>query len=316
MAGHFRSWLIFIHLISASKAGEIFCEVDSQQCNFYHIQIEKYNDTEVINDVNENITKINFLFSRIHGIPLKIFERFPKLENLFVKSVGLVEIDFWLHDLQSLLNFEAEYNMVTILEQKAFLGTKNLEVINLRHNKIDTVKLDAFFGLENLKKLHLSYNKIHILEELVFQPLKSLASLHLNANKIETLHKDLFAGNLNLKVLHLESNRIITIFNGTFDHLNLKILYLNDNDCVESDIFVNPWKNLSLMNERLGNCFESHSLFWRGKIVSVTLEVLCFLNFICGVVAIIVILAKRRKKKRITMTRDPKRGISIIARPY
>lgn len=317
MKGYFPIIIILNFLLSLRATDvQISCKIDQHQCDFYFTEIEAFHEEiQITNGFNENITNIHFIFSKLRKIPPEIFQTFPKLETLFIKSVGLTKIDLEKHEAGSLGTLQAEYNFVTILEENLFLGARNLETINLRHNKIDFLTPDAFYGLANLKKLHLSYNKIQALDQRVFQPLKSMTNLHLNGNKIEQLSKDLFIENLNLKILHLESNRIISICNGTFRNLNLKILYLNDNDCISSDIFLNPLKNQTQLNERLGNCYKKMSLFWRGKIVSITLEVLCCSNFVFGVITIIVILVKRRKKKRITIGHT-ERGISIIARPY
>lgn len=311
--------IIFLQIISTSQVQYLNCEFeDFSTCNFMNATIEYYHDVTINNSISHNVSVVRFLFSSIYKIPVEVFPIFPNIKVLFVKSVKLTEIDLKTKTefTQKFTSLRADFNEVTTLRSKAFLGLSNLQKINLKYNKIDCLEDEAFYGVENLKKLYLSHNKIQKLNDQHFSNLQCLESLHLDNNKLEAIPQNVFMNNCQLKILQLGSNKILTIAEGAFIiNGNLKILYLNDNYCIESDIFIYPERNVSLLNDRLEGCYNHQSLFWKGKVLSTALCCGAILNFIFGIIAVIVALVKRRKKKRITFS-NTEHGICIIARPY
>lgn len=309
---------ILINSIWASDV-DIACDIAEFISTCYFQEIQEFDvDISVSNEVNFNITIVRFLFSYIHHIPIEIFSKFPNIDTLFARSVNLHVIDLNMKQdyTKNFTTLRGDYNKVTKLDNRAFLGVPFLEKLSLRHNKIDYLEDEAFYGLDNLRKLFLSYNKIHNINDRQFRNLGELISLHLDNNKIEVLEEDLFSNNFHLKIIHLENNKITSIAKTVFHrNVNLKILYLNDNCCIENYIFMHPQKNLSLMDGILNDCYNGHSLFWKGKFLSYSLLGGSIFNFVFGVAVFIIAVMKRRKKKRITFC-NTGRGISIIARPY
>ncbi|XP_074771374.1 uncharacterized protein LOC141964638 isoform X2 [Athene noctua] len=112
---------------------------------------------------------------------------------------------------------------------KAFRNLSSLTRLSLEGNHIEAIGRDSLKDLETLHDLNLRKNHIWIIQNGAFTKLLRLSMLNLGHNFIADLPNQLFDGLIQLKTMHLEANRI-TAVNCTFRHLlNLRNLYLNNN---------------------------------------------------------------------------------------
>uniref|UniRef100_A0A663EX37 LRRCT domain-containing protein n=1 Tax=Aquila chrysaetos chrysaetos TaxID=223781 RepID=A0A663EX37_AQUCH len=116
------------------------------------------------------------------------------------------------HSLSKLRELHLSRNSrLTYLHANTFRGLLNLISLDLSH---------SFRNLSSLMRLSLEGNHIELLR---------LGMLNLGHNFIADLPNQLFDGLIQLKTMHLEANRI-TAVDCTFRHLlNLRNLYLNNN---------------------------------------------------------------------------------------
>jgi len=109
------------------------------------------------------------------------------------------------NDLYKCKVLKLNYNHLTKIENIDIF--KNLEELNLGHNKIS--KIENLNKLRKLKKLLLYTNEIRIIEGL--SGLKNLQELNLGYNKIDEIQR--LEALKNLKVLILDNNNIVKITN-------------------------------------------------------------------------------------------------------
>nr|XP_009508521.1 PREDICTED: nyctalopin-like [Phalacrocorax carbo] len=112
---------------------------------------------------------------------------------------------------------------------QAFQNLSSLTRLSLEGNNIEAIGRDSLKDLEALYDLNLRKNRIWIIQNGAFTKLLRLGLLNLGHNFIADLPNQLFDGLIQLKTMHLEANRI-TAIDCTFRHLlNLRNLYLNNN---------------------------------------------------------------------------------------
>ncbi|XP_009955028.1 PREDICTED: nyctalopin-like [Leptosomus discolor] len=112
---------------------------------------------------------------------------------------------------------------------QAFRNLSSLTRLSLEGNHIEAIGRDSLKDLETLYDLNLRKNRIWIIQNGAFTKLLRLGMLNLGHNFIADLPNQLFNGLIQLKTMHLEANRI-TAVDCTFRHLlNLRNLYLNNN---------------------------------------------------------------------------------------
>ncbi|XP_009880107.1 PREDICTED: reticulon-4 receptor-like 2 [Charadrius vociferus] len=112
---------------------------------------------------------------------------------------------------------------------QAFRNLSSLTTLSLEGNHIEAIGRDSLKDLETLYNLNLRKNRIWIIQNGAFTKLLRLGMLNLGHNFIADLPNQLFDGLIQLKTMHLEANRI-TAVDCTFRHLlNLRNLYLNNN---------------------------------------------------------------------------------------
>ena len=158
----------------------------------------------------------------------------------------------------SLTSLDIGFNNIASVDNGAFVGLRNLQMLNLQSNMVHILEGNLFNELKNLHELWLSENGMQIIHEDAFRGLRNLATLYLDRNSLESLPQKLFLGLSNLKTLLLSFNRLrsleVDVFQGLgslsllnlygnnlrtlplglFSGLyNLKIIYLDENKLVE-----------------------------------------------------------------------------------
>lgn len=119
----------------------------------------------------------------------------------------------------------------------------------LAYNKIET------FALENVEvlTLDLSHNRIQKLENHSFGRTKSLSTLSLQANYISVIEANAFMGVTFVNYLHLQRNKLARLPKGTFSGMNVRALFLFDNQLSGMDGVLDGMKSLPKILLLFGN---------------------------------------------------------------
>ena len=153
----------------------------------------------------------------------------------------------------NLVHLKLARNRIEVIDKAAFRGLRKLTDLDLSDNSLYSPNPGWFQDLEALEKLDLSHNNLHFIQSKVFRYLESLKRLDLSFNHIQHIYMHAFYGLSGLKQLLLNNNHItsipsesLKIFNridlidisnnhykylrtGSFDHVNVFHLKLNNN---------------------------------------------------------------------------------------
>ncbi|XP_069748796.1 relaxin receptor 1 isoform X2 [Narcine bancroftii] len=108
----------------------------------------------------------------------------------------------------NILVLKLNYNNITTLTDEMFIRYRELDVLMLQFNSISSISRKAFLGLFNLTKLLLSHNRIMVLEPGVFQDLHQLEWLILDNNMISSVTLKSFVGLKSLFFLYMTNNSL------------------------------------------------------------------------------------------------------------
>lgn len=167
--------------------------------------------------------------SRLTYLHANTFRGLLNLISLDLSHCNIFEIHPLLFShLPSLERLDLASNNMRYVPQ-AFRNLSSLTRLSLEGNHIEAIGRDSLKDLESLYDLNLRKNRIWIIQNGAFTKLLRLGMLNLGHNFITDLPNQLFDGLIQLKTMHLEANRI-TAVDCTFRHLlNLRNLYLNNN---------------------------------------------------------------------------------------
>ena len=239
-------------------------------CEFAYTQLSNIKEAIEIDRKNNgtvvDVKKVQITGGVLNFIPEKIFQVFPKLSHLGVKSTTAesLGVDFF-KGADELQVFEYQLNNVKIVNANAFEYASNLKTIALDGNNIEKIDSNAFRKLARLKSLVLSRNKLFKIDPLWFQDMQnlfklemiqcniqniddrsfgfltSLKRLYMNKNEITKLEKHAFKKNLQLEYIDFAGNKIKEIPGRLFSNLNnLNYLNLALNECINSE-YVKTW---------------------------------------------------------------------------
>lgn len=158
----------------------------------------------------KNLSYLELSENRISSIDIRTFTQLQNLITLklngnrlgdfetSLKSIGqclnLRELELKSNSIRGILNDEIlpklskleslylDRNILTSIQNSAFLGFPNLVTLSLRHNQIDVLQDHAFLGLKFLKVLDLGYNGIIAVSGASLQHLPRLLELDLTHN--------------------------------------------------------------------------------------------------------------------------------------
>uniref|UniRef100_A0A8C5JH52 Uncharacterized protein n=1 Tax=Junco hyemalis TaxID=40217 RepID=A0A8C5JH52_JUNHY len=167
--------------------------------------------------------------SRLTYLHANTFRGLLNLISLDLSHCNIFEIHPLLFShLPSLERLDLASNNMRYVPQ-AFRNLSSLTRLSLEGNHIEAIGRDSLKDLETLNDLNLRKNRIWIIQNGAFSKLLRLGMLNLGHNFITDLPNQLFEGLIQLKTMHLEANRI-TAVDCTFRQLlNLRNLYLNNN---------------------------------------------------------------------------------------
>ncbi|XP_016044553.1 protein ELFN1 [Erinaceus europaeus] len=160
-------------LIEGDK-GFVWLAICSQNQPPYEAVPQHINNTVVDLRLNEN---------RIRALPSAALSRFANLTylNLTKNEIGYVE-------------------------DGAFSGQFNLQVLQLGYNRLRNLTEGVLRGLARLEYLYLQANLIELVTPGAFRDCPSLVNVDLSLNRIQRLHGATFAGLARLSVCELYSN--------------------------------------------------------------------------------------------------------------
>ncbi|XP_033023392.1 protein ELFN1 [Lacerta agilis] len=116
----------------------------------------------------------------------------------------------------TILDLRLNDNKIKSVQFSSLSRFSNLTYLNLTKNEISYVEDGAFSGQYNLQVLQLGYNRLRNLTEGILRGLGKLEYLYLQANLIETVTPNAFGECLNIVNIDLSMNRIQRLDSSTF----------------------------------------------------------------------------------------------------
>ena len=174
--------------------GEIWCD----NCQWNDIRWPKCSsDREFI-----------FYHADNSSINRRYYQKFVNIESLRIHLPDDSEQDLKNYFLTY---FSAQGCNVRTLESETFVKAGMLLTIILTENQINEINERAFVGLKNLEMLYLNNNRITKLQAETFHNLKSLKRIWLDHNELITIPFEVFENNFNLRELGLSGNKLFLI---------------------------------------------------------------------------------------------------------
>ncbi len=174
--------------------------------------------TEVPSDIPANSTCVDLSNNYITELPAGVFSH-----------------------LDECLVLDLSYNQISLIENRAFTGLRNLQELELQGNAVTNLSSGVFSPLTYCTELYLYSNQISVIENGSFIGLSHLQTLWLSDNEISVIKDGAFTGLIHLQTLWLSDNLISVIEDGTFMGLNqLQALSLSRNEITHlaSGVFV------------------------------------------------------------------------------
>ncbi|XP_053132137.1 protein ELFN1 [Hemicordylus capensis] len=120
----------------------------------------------------------------------------------------------------TILDLRLNDNKIKSVQFSSLSRFSNLTYLNLTKNEISYIEDGAFSGQYNLQVLQLGYNRLRNLTEGILRGLGKLEYLYLQANLIETVTPNAFGECPNIVNIDLSMNRIQRLDSNTFRGLN------------------------------------------------------------------------------------------------
>ncbi|XP_030352483.1 nyctalopin-like [Strigops habroptila] len=177
-----------------------------------------------------NLISLDLSHCNIFEIHPLLFSHLPSLERLDLASNNMRYVPQAFRNLSSLTKLSLEGNHIEAIGRDSLKDVESLYELNLRKNRIWIIQNGAFTKLLRLGMLNLGHNFIADLPNQLFDGLTQLKTIHLEANRI-TAVACTFRHLLNLRNLYLNNNQISSISDSAFLYLNkLHFLHLSKNN--------------------------------------------------------------------------------------
>lgn len=221
------------------------------------------------------ITKIRFLNSDVHELPMQLFRLFPNLTELDASGTYLSRIERQDTALNRVRKFNASYNKIHRLSNGMSSNFERLENLDLSYNQIERIMPEAFKFSSYMRFLNLSNNKIPSLDRIFFDAVRTCEILKLNDNSITEITGS-FKHFLPIwKELYLQNNKILSVepeFVKIPTYLDLSFNQIESLDLAEAKtlelkIVANRLKNLTI-GRRLKKLNASENRFYLFRINS------------------------------------------------
>lgn len=151
--------------------------------------------------------------------------------------------------LKRLKHLKLHNNEISMVDDKALGGLRNLQILDLSSNKIVALPSELFKDpAQSIQEVYLQNNSISVLSPKLFSNLEQIQALDLANNKLTSgwIDKNTFAGLIRLVLLNLSNNKITNLEPEIFSDLyTLQILNLRHNqlESIAADTFA-PMNNL------------------------------------------------------------------------
>ncbi|XP_009995473.1 PREDICTED: nyctalopin-like [Chaetura pelagica] len=177
-----------------------------------------------------NLISLDLSHCNIFEIHPLLFSHLPSLETLDLASNNMRYVPQAFRNLSSLTRLSLEGNHIEAIGRDSLKDLETLYDLNLRKNRIWTIQNGAFTKLLRLGMLNLGHNFIADLPNQLFDGLIQLKTMHLEANRITAVGCT-FRHLLNLRNLYLNNNQISSISDSAFLYINkLHFLHLSKNN--------------------------------------------------------------------------------------
>ncbi|XP_030753584.1 protein artichoke isoform X2 [Sitophilus oryzae] len=197
--------------------------LDLMENGLIHLGTYVFRDTSDLRDLNLGN-------NRLELINPELFHSITHLKRLNLTQNLINEI------LPGTMDKNNELQMIDVSSNKlvrlpsAFMGLKNLRILNINYNRLNSIDPEILGSLPSLRALKLAHNFIKELKEHVFHKLQHLSNIDLEENELEYIESN-FVKNLPvLKQIKLCKNKIKNIPEMAFVNLpSLQILELQEN---------------------------------------------------------------------------------------
>ncbi|XP_071846885.1 uncharacterized protein [Apostichopus japonicus] len=182
--------------------------------------------------------------NKLQNLPANLFKNLSSVDDLSLEKNEITVLQKGgFAGLSSLSRLYLANNNICLMQEGSFQGLSQVGIMTLGFNKLQTLPTKSFVGLSSTLTLHLEGNEIRMLQEKTFEGLPQVDFLDLSSNSISTISSGFFnqSGNCNLMTLFLQRNNITTIQRDTFkglEKLRLLCLYSNKIHFIEDNSFL------------------------------------------------------------------------------
>ena len=167
------------------------------------------------------------------AIPSPICERTPVVRDVILNRIPDVSdcSEVTLGHLAAITgDFRIGSRSISALRSGDFAGLRNLNALDLQHNRLRSLPAGLFEDLQRLRWIRLNNNRLTTLDEDTFSGMRNLRSVALDSNNLRAIPAGLFAGHTLLHSIILNNNELTTIPAGAFDGLvNVHTVHLHRN---------------------------------------------------------------------------------------
>ena len=121
--------------------------------------VSSISGTHYLTFTDANVERVYFANSQLSRIPNVLFTKFPNLNFLYVRNVGLGVInDHTFNQCGNLKYLDASYNDIIHIDETSLKNCTKLETIDLTGNPLDYVSTQLYVYDPSLKTVHLHRN--------------------------------------------------------------------------------------------------------------------------------------------------------------
>ena len=159
---------------------------------------QNLNFSEITLELNRNISSHQLRTAEVRIKKLNIKEINGNTSHAFKRLSGLLS---------------PRYNSLQTIFPETFKAKalRDVQYLDLSHNKIGSIYNNSFVNLNRLKKLDLSHNQFRTLPSQVFHGLSEMRRLNLNHNKLKAIDFCWFVELHQLKILSVTHNNISVV---------------------------------------------------------------------------------------------------------
>lgn len=166
------------------------------------------------------------------------YERFPNIQYFEVFHSRLQRIEPGAFEQsESALNTKNLvflFNNLTSIDDGAFDGLRNLELLRIVNSRVETIGDGAFRQLEKVKKLDMKQNSIRTLPKKLLNAMFFLGTVDFSNNLLEVIDGDIFYCNSEVQYIYLSYNEINAIGEDFFAGLHIfNDISIYKNKCVD-----------------------------------------------------------------------------------